>query len=207
MRIVSVTPVHVTHDELDRRQRRYDRIAPAGLKLELINLPYSGLTALDGPADVRNSDNFLVEEIQKIDLSGADYFLPDCILDPGYRKNADGSVVGMLDLVMSHLVSQGHKVGAVTRNPHIGAELVRRVHEYGYGEHFIDLEVLDLSFAAITDESLWHEKLQTAVEVLARKGATVVINGCSAVNVDQSRLPIKVVDPAEMALEILINRS
>lgn len=207
MRVVSITPIHVTADELDRRQRRYERIAPAGLTFELINLPHPALTALDGPVDVKDSDFFLVEEIQKMDLSGADYFLPDCILDPGYRKNSKDSVVGMLDLVMSSLVAQGHKVGAVTRNPHIGAELVRRVHEYGYGENFIDLEVLDLSFAAITDESLWHDKLETAVQILADKGATVVINGCSAVNVDQSRLRIKVVDPAEMALEILINRS
>lgn len=207
MRIISITPIHVTEEELQRRQERYDRIAPSGLKVELRNLPHRSITALDKEADVRNSDQLLAGEIPEVDLTEAEFFMPDCVLDPGYRKNSNESVVGMLDLVMSDLVAQGHKVGAVTRNQPIGDELVRRVGEYGYAADFAGLRILELSFDAITDEELWHDKLIEAVEELAAQGATVVINGCSAVNVDQSRLPVDVVDPAELALEILLNRN
>jgi aspartate/glutamate racemase len=44
------------------------------------------------------------------------------------------------------------------------------------------------------------------VEKLAAKGATVVINGCSAVNVDQSQLSLEVVDPAELALKLILEQ-
>jgi Asp/Glu/hydantoin racemase len=103
-------------------------------------------------------------------------------------------------------VAAGGKVGAVTRNESIGNELVRRVGEYGFANHFVDLEVLNLSFDAINDEEHWHRALKIAVDRLAAKGATVVINGCSAVNVDQSQLSIPVVDPAELVLKIIADQ-
>lgn len=206
MRVVAVTPIHVTEQELKRRQQRYDRIAPAGLKVELRNLAEPAITALNQPADVRSSDTLLAEEINQCDLTEFDFFMPDCVLDPGFRKNQTADVVGMLELVVSNLVTQGHQVGAVTRNQAIGDELVRRVGEYGFADNFAGLELLDLSFDAINDEELWHEKLAAAVEKLAANGATVVINGCSAVNVDQSKVKVPVVDPAQMALEILVSK-
>jgi hypothetical protein len=33
-----------------------------------------------------------------------------------------------------------------------------------------------------------------------------VINGCSAVNVDQSQLSLEVVDPAELALKLILEQ-
>ena len=38
MKIVSITPIHVTAAELERRQQRYNRIAQAGVTVELHNL-------------------------------------------------------------------------------------------------------------------------------------------------------------------------
>jgi Asp/Glu/hydantoin racemase len=204
MKVVSITPIHVTEKELTRRQERYQRLAPAGVTVELRNLSHQSPVALDNDNDVRSSDSNLLADISHINLDSYDVVLPDCILDPGFRKNASETTVGMLDSVMHHLVEAGNKVGAVTRNESIGKELVRRVGEYGYADSFIGLEVLNLSFDAINDEEEWHRALKIAVDRLADKGATVVINGCSAVNVDQSQLRLTVVDPAELALKLIV---
>lgn len=206
MRVVAITPIHVTEDELKRRQERYNRLAPKGVTVELRNLSHQSPVALDNEGDVRTSDKGILDDMCHLEKGSYDYLLPDCVLDPGFRQSSEESVVGMLESVMSHLVKNGHKVGAVTRNEAIGAELVRRVKEYGFGDQFVGLEVLDLSFEAINDEELWHQALKIATDKLASEGATVVINGCSAVNVDQSQLKIEVVDPAELALKIIFEQ-
>jgi Asp/Glu/hydantoin racemase len=204
MKVVSITPIHVTDKELARRQERYQRLAPEGVTVELRNLSHQSPVALDNKSDVLSSDSNLAADISKIDSTSYDVLLPDCILDPGFRQNTNGTTVGMLDSVTKHLVDAGNKIGAVTRNDSIGEELVRRVGEYGYADSFVGLEVLNLSFDAINDEEEWHRALKIAVDRLAEKGATVVINGCSAVNVDQSQLPLPVVDPAELALKLIL---
>jgi len=203
MKIVSITPIHVTEQELQRRQQRYNRIAPAGVTIELRNLTQASPTALDTPTDVRASDESLYSELSAAGGADADFVMPDCVLDPGFRLEVEGQVVGMLQNVLSHLAAKGHKIGAVTRNEAIGAELERRVAEYGFAQDYVGREVLNLSFDAINDEQLWHEALTKAVDSLAAQGATVVINGCSAVNVQQDRLKLEVVDPAELALQII----
>lgn len=207
MKVVAITPIHVTDEELLRRQERYQRLAPEGLTVELRNLSHSTPVALDQDSDVRSSDSGLMEDITNIELNSCDFLLPDCVLDPGFRQNLDSKTVGMLESVTAHLVSAGHKVGAVTRNDTIGNELVRRISEYGFADSFVGLEVLNLSFEAINDEEQWHRALKIAVDRLAAKGATVVINGCSAVNVDQSQLSLEVVDPAELALKLIFEKS
>jgi Asp/Glu/hydantoin racemase len=206
MKVVSITPIHVTDEELKRRQARYERLAPAGITVELRNLSEQSLNALEKDSDVRASDFALLADASEINLEIGEVLLPDCILDPGFRQNASATTIGMLESVMDHLVAAGGKVGAVTRNESIGNELVRRVGEYGFANHFVDLEVLNLSFDAINDEEHWHRALKIAVDRLAAKGATVVINGCSAVNVDQSQLSIPVVDPAELVLKIIADQ-
>ena len=206
MKVVSITPIHVTDEELKRRQARYERLAPAGITVELRNLSEQSLNALEKDSDVRASDFALLADASEINLEIDEVLLPDCILDPGFRQNASATTIGMLESVMGHLVAAGGKVGAVTRNESIGNELVRRVGEYGFANHFVDLEVLNLSFDAINDEEHWHRALKIAVDRLAAKGATVVINGCSAVNVDQSQLSIPVVDPAELVLKIIADQ-
>jgi len=207
MKVVSITPIHVTDKELARRQERYQRLAPAGVTVELRNLSHQSPVALDNKNDVQSSDSNLASDISKINADSYDVLLPDCILDPGFRQNRSETTVGMLDSVMKHLVDAGTKIGAVTRNESIGEELVRRVGEYGYADSFVGLEVLNLSFDAINDEEEWHRALKIAVDRLAEKGATVVINGCSAVNVDQSQLQLPVVDPAELVLQLISEKT
>jgi Asp/Glu/hydantoin racemase len=207
MKVVSITPIHVTDKELARRQERYQRLAPAGVTVDLRNLSHQSPVELDNKNDVRSSDSNLASDISEINADSYDVLLPDCILDPGFRKNASETTVGMLDSVMKHLVDARNKIGAVTRNDSIGEELVRRVGEYGYADNFVGLEVLNLSFDAINDEEEWHRALKIAVDRLAEKGATVVINGCSAVNVDQSQLRLPVVDPAELVLQLISEKT
>ena len=207
MKVVSITPIHVTDKELARRQERYQRLAPAGVTVELRNLSHQSPVALDNKNDVQSSDSNLASDISEINADSYDVLLPDCILDPGFRQNRSETTVGMLDSVMKHLVDAGNKIGAVTRNDSIGEELVRRVGEYGYADNFVGLEVLNLSFDAINDEEEWHRALKIAVDRLAEKGATVVINGCSAVNVDQSQLQLPVVDPAELVLQLISEKT
>lgn len=205
MRVISITPVHVTDAEFNRRQERYDRISPEGLKVTLVNFIQLDPKELETSGDVVASDLGLFADISSINRRDYDFLMPDCVLDPGFRKGGDEFVVGMLESVMSDLVNSGHQIGAVTRNDAIGAELVRRIDEYGYSANFVGNEVINLSFDAISNEELWHSSLETAVEKLAAKGASIVINGCSAVNLIESRLVLEVVDPAEMALDIIFS--
>jgi Asp/Glu/hydantoin racemase len=205
MRVISITPVHVTEAEFNRRQERYDRISPEGLKVTLINFIQLDPKELETSEDVVASDLGLFADISSINRRDYDFLMPDCVLDPGFRKGRDEFVVGMLECVMSDLVNSGHQIGSVTRNDAIGAELVRRIDEYGYSANFVGNEVINLGFDAISNEELWHSSLETAVEKLAAKGASIIINGCSAVNLIESRLFLEVVDPAEMALGIIFS--
>ena len=175
------------------------------MKVTLVNFSRLNPKELETSADVLASDNGVFADINLINQQDYDFLMPDCVLDPGFRKGGDEFVVGMLESVMSDLVNSGHQIGSVTRNDAIGAELVRRIDEYGYSANFVGNEVINLGFDAISHEDLWHSSLETAVEKLAAKGASIVINGCSAVNLIESRLVLEVVDPAEMALDIIFS--
>jgi aspartate/glutamate racemase len=48
--------------------------------------------------------------------------------------------------------------------------------------------------------------MQIAVEKLASRGATIVVNGCSAVNLVGARSALEVIDPAEIALRLIQDR-
>jgi len=205
MQVIAITPVHVTEAEFNRRQDRYDRISPEGLKVTLVNFSQLNPKELETSADVLASDNGVFADINLINQQDYDFLMPDCVLDPGFRKDGDEFVVGMLECVMTNLINSGHQIGAVTRNDAIGAELVRRVCEYGYSANFVGLEVINLGFDAISNDDLWHSSLETAVQKLSAKGASIVINGCSAVNLIETRLVLEVVDPAEMALNIIFS--
>ena len=47
MRVIAITPIHVTDEELARRQERYSRLAPEGVTVELRNLTKQSPVALD----------------------------------------------------------------------------------------------------------------------------------------------------------------
>lgn len=205
MKLIAITPIKVTEAELARRQKRYQRIAPEGLEIELLNLAMpTAPTSLDQESDIRKSDLGVSESLHALPSDEFDFAMPDCVLDPGYRQGGSNQVLGMLEKVVSDLAAKGESIGAVTRNAPIGEELIRRIKEYGYGNNFAGLAVLQLSFDAIDDEVLWHKALEIAVDELAQKGATVVINGCSAVNVNQGSLKLPVIDPAAYALNLLV---
>ena len=82
MKVVSITPIHVTEEELKRRQARYERLAPAGITVELRNLSEQSLNALEKDSDVRASDLALLADALEINLEIGEVLLPDCILDP-----------------------------------------------------------------------------------------------------------------------------
>jgi len=206
MRVIVITPVHVTEEEFNRRQARYDRISPDDLKVVLINFSELEPKELETSLDVLASDLGLIADIHSINREDFDFLMPDCVLDPGFRQDGDEFVVGMLECVMSNLISSGHRIGSVTRNEAIGAELVRRIDEYGYSANFVGNEVINLSFDAISNDDLWHQPLESAVQKLANKGASIVINGCSAVNLIEAKLVLEVIDPAEMALSLIMDR-
>jgi Asp/Glu/hydantoin racemase len=206
MRVIAITPVHVTEEEFNRRQTRYDRISPDGLKVVLINFSELEPKELETSLDVLASDLGLIADIHSINREDFDFLMPDCVLDPGFRQDGDEFVVGMLECVMTNLISSGHRIGSVTRNEAIGAELVRRIDEYGYSANFVGNEVINLSFDAISNDELWHQSLESAVQKLANKGASIVINGCSAVNLIEAKLVLEVIDPAEMALSLIMDR-
>jgi Asp/Glu/hydantoin racemase len=140
MRVVAITPIHVTDEELARRQERYTRLAPAGLTVELRNLSTASPVALDLQSDVLSSDAALMDDMCHVKADVADVVMPDCVLDPGFRPGSNDSVVGMLESVTAHLVAQGHKIGAVTRIQH--EEHCETIEEY-QGSSDITAEVHD----------------------------------------------------------------
>src|SRR5690606_23971595 len=85
MRVKAITPMHVGAEEIERRQRRYDRLAPAGMTITLFDLPASDGTpvALETADDIRASESLVIEAALATDPAQFDAILPDCVLDPG----------------------------------------------------------------------------------------------------------------------------
>ena len=81
MKVVSITPIHVTEEELKRRQARYERLAPVGITVELRNLSEQSLNALEKDSDVRASDLALLADALEINLEIDEVLMPDCILE------------------------------------------------------------------------------------------------------------------------------
>ncbi len=85
MRVIAITPIHVTDEELARRQERYSRLAPEGVTVELRNLTKQSPVALDEQTDVLSSDAALMDDMCHVKEDTFDVILPDCVLDPGFR--------------------------------------------------------------------------------------------------------------------------
>ncbi|KAA9161609.1 hydantoin racemase [Amycolatopsis acidicola] len=197
-RIFSVTPIHVDADELARRSRRYNELAPDGVTVELVDAGPDAPSQLATEADLQASEKAVAAVLDGIE--GYDFRLPDCVLDPGVPAGERG----MLQVVVDKLVADGHKVAAVTRNQVIADELARKVAEYGHGASFLGVAVLDLDLAAVADTARWNEAMRSALDGLAARGATAVINGCSAVEVERTEGGPLVVDPVADALRLLV---
>jgi allantoin racemase len=206
MKILAITPIHVAAEELDRRQARYRRMSPAGVELDLVNLPGDARVprSLDTPEDIAASDR-LVAQTALDAGDDVDAVLPDCVLDPGIdtiERDGGPPAHGILRLATGFLAACGWRFGAVTRNPAIGAELERRVDLYGFGRWFERVVVLDLDFEAIADHKRWARALDRAEAELAGAGVRALVNGCSAVDLNEQRA-LPAIDPTALALRML----
>ena len=210
LRIRSITPITVPPDELERRQRRYDRLSPPGVTVTLDDIGPHAPATLDTADDIRRSDRLVAELACATDPRRFDMVLPDCVLDPGVEADAPVSVMGLLRLAAGHVAAMG-VFGSVTRNAAIGDELTRRLEQYRLDGAYAGNQVLDLDFDAIADEARWHAAIGGARDRLASRGAVTVLNGCSAVEVDdgaaatdgpEAAVPV-VFDPTRLALALL----
>ncbi|MBP0460733.1 aspartate/glutamate racemase family protein [Streptomyces montanisoli] len=216
MRILSVTPVRVDAAELARRRDRYRELSPPGVEFVLEPADATAPAQFATRDDIAASTASVTRALVAAPGDGFAYRMPDCVLDPAVPVTPDGArheqvphehvpAVGMLRLTAAHLVATGRRFGAVTRNRAIGDALAERIEEYGYGPWFAGVAVLDLDFDAIADTGRWNEAVRGALDGLAARGADAVVNGCSAVTVDEdaAALPVPLVDPAELALRLL----
>lgn len=206
MRIKAITPMRVGADELDRRQQRYDRLAPAGMSITLFDLPAGPdtPTALDTDDDIRASERLVVEAALDTDPAQFDAILPDCVLDPGVPELDQRSplpILGITRLAAGLLASLGRPFAAVTRNEAIGRELAAVIARYGLA-NFAGVDVLGLSVTAIADDAVWNAALADVVGVRAQAGVTTIFNGCSAVELSGTGTGVSIVDPTALALQL-----
>ena len=186
MRIFAVTPIHVSAEELARRQARYDALCPAGVSVHLQDIGSGAPRALDTEQQVRDSEGLVAAALEQAP-DDADALMPDCVLDPGVPALA------------------GRKVGAVTRNKAIADELARQVEVYGLSPAFTGVEILDLDVDAIHQADRWAASLEAVVGRMDRAGAGDLVNGCSAVDLPEAAAawPVRVVDPTELTLRLV----
>lgn len=202
MKVRAVTPIHVDDAELERRRRRYARLAPAGVTVELTDLGAAPQVprALETAADVRRSESLVVAALQETKPGVFDAFLPDCVLDPGAEADGPLPVLGLLRLSSHLLAGLGRPFAAVARNAAIADELGRRLARYGLADSCPQVRVLGLSVEDIDDEATWARSVSAAVADLEIEA---VVNGCSAVDVVPAGGGPRVLDPTATALQVL----
>lgn len=198
MRLKAITPIVVPDDELARRQARYAEMAPAGVEITLHNLS-TGPDRLETEEQVRESEERVFRDA--VSTSDFDGVFLDCVLDPALEAlQAEMAipVFGITKLVSGYLAATVPRFGAVTRNQAIADELARRVADFGHAGQFSGVTVLDLSLEDISDTNRWNRVTQERLDA----AAGVVINGCSAVEVQAGLGPV-VIDPTAMALRLI----
>jgi len=206
LRVKAIAPLHLAPEEVVRRQSRYDRLGANRVEVSLFNLDSLAPLQLNTPDDIAASERFVREEIARTNASEFDAILPDCVLDPAVGEVGEFPVplVGILRLAAGHLASMGESFAAVTRNGAIGDELRRKIIGYGMGDYLTSVELLDVDFCFVSDQSGWADALQPVCESLAGKKVTKLLNGCSAVEIPDRRLGgVVVIDPTELAITLL----
>ena len=201
----AVTPIAVSEEEVRRRQARYDELAPAGMRIVLESLP-DAPPQLDSAAACRASEELSVQALLATDPARFDAVLVDCVLDPGLEaleREAPVPAFGILKLSAGALAAGGARFGAVARNQPIADELAARVRALGYGAAFDRVAVLDLSLEDIADMARWNAAIATVAPGFAAAGTSVLLNGCSAVEVLPHGGGPAVVDPTALALAVL----
>ena len=156
MRLKTITPLYVTPDELQRRQERYDRLAPAPLTMTMINLPANAPLTLGTEGACRASDAFVYKEAMQTKTETFDGIFLDCVLDPSSEELERDSalpVFSLLKLSATHLASLGHQLATVTRNGVIADELEHKIKSYGLADCFHGVIVLNLSYEDVADDA------------------------------------------------------
>jgi allantoin racemase len=206
MRVYAVTSIHISADELVRRQQFYDRISPRDLTVELHDIGAEAPRALETPDDVRESARLVKEALLAADSAGYDALLPDCVLDPGVvelRGRLTTPLHGLLWLTLEHLTTSGQLAGMVTTNRTIADQVTAKAREYGREATLVSTSVLDVP-AGTANRTQWLTALGKAVNELANAGAQVVVNGCWVPELDNARSGrVPVIDPATTALQRL----
>lgn len=205
MKVRAITPIRVGNEELQRRQARYDRLAPDGWQITVEDLPAAGPAQLGSREDIERSEAVGVAAALGPASAGFDAVMSDCVLDPGLAQlEAHGGtpVVGLTRLSAMFLASLGVRFGVVTRNQTIAAEFAETVNRYGVGDSFGGAYVLDLSVEDIADTARWNAAILAAAESAKADAVSVLLNGCSAVEVTIVAAGVTVVDPTALALKV-----
>ena len=202
MRLLAITPIHVSEEELARRQSRYDRLAPQGVSVTLEDIGDAPAVplALETPEDIEASEQALLQRFRAADAGAFDGFLPDCVLDPvvDHAASLSRPVFGIGRLSAHFLAGFGGRLGAVARNKAIAAELDRRLSSYGVPA--VATAVLDLSVEDIADDATWAAAVTTTVRDLP---CDLVINACSAVDLGEQGSGPVLFDPTWTALQMI----
>lgn len=203
MRILAVTPIVVSEEELVRRQTRYNLLAPKGMEVVLENLKTSEktLNALATDANLIASERATEYHFQSADPERYDAFMPDCVLDPAINTHQERPVIGILESTVHFLASHYLSMAAIARNDVIANSMSQRVA--GYLENaqrgsFGGTSTLDLTFDDIADTSKWNDRVERVVSSMT---VDAVINGCSAVKARRRSHGPALVDPTKLALE------
>ncbi|GEP28575.1 hypothetical protein CLE01_31730 [Cryobacterium levicorallinum] len=201
MQLLAITPIAVSVEEIARRQHRYDRLVPAGVRVLVENLGDGSEAprSLETHDDIVASEQCLIARYRAVDGTGWSGFLPDCVLDPVVDSPPGlfaRPVYGILKLTTTFFLGQGLTVGAVARNDTIARELDRQLALYGGGDS--STFVLELSVDDISDEARWARATR---DLLATATDDAVINGCSAVDVQAGET--RLIDPTALALQLL----
>ncbi|MTD15773.1 hydantoin racemase [Nakamurella sp. YIM 132087] len=207
LRLRVIAPVRLPDEAIGARQARYRELAGPGLQVDLD--PLTGPDApraLDDAAAVEASIACVRAQAEAVTPDVADIVLPDCVLDPGVIPGAASQVpvLGILQLVGSHLAALQQPFTAVTRNRPIADELHRKAGEYGFGHLLLETDVIDGGIELISDEPEWVRRLSAVAVRRAAEGIGTVFNGCSAVAVPPGLAAgVAVIDPTALALQLL----
>jgi len=204
MRLVALTPAHVGAPEIARRQARYDDFGDEQVSVIVHDQPDQPEVphSFDTAELVESAERCMLTRAADMQLAPEDVILPDCILDTALEEVLDLGLPahGILKLTVGMIKGLGLRYGAVARNHAVGNALDARIRDYDAGPAFVGTAVLDLPTEAVSDAKTWNGALSAHVARLAERGAQVVINGCSAVDVAEGPWAVPVVDPTQLAV-------
>lgn len=207
MRVRAITPIVVDDEEIARRQERYARLAPRGWEILVESLPSSegAPRELSSPEQIIASEHVGVASAIETRSSDFDAVLPDCVLDPGLAAIEESNSITALGItrLSAHFIAGcGRRFGVVARNAAIGDEYRATIERYGLGEYFDGVFILGLDLEDLADAQKWNRAIEEVAEVATSRGVSILINGCSAVDVTFSELNLTVLDPTALALRV-----